>query len=857
MSWLAALGQCASPKSKVKERKPDGSHGRPHNLASLKRRGSLTDVRPSRKVQGSRSFREKIQDTFEGSLRKGKKAGSLEAVGSRSETFGNPDTNMNVSTSLRPRVYKGSASGTLPTGTTEQELAMSKDKFWTNFYNTLPRNRHKDRPKDLSLQDLPTTEGESEIDLTSEKDKDVKTAQKDIQWQGYATSPRTKRKNKTLERMNSAPNTRRSPQKNLTDGENRPGSDGKVSPQVIEVFQEGFDGSPGSEIIIMPRSVSLQEEYWVPATKGGSRVELRKVSQSPDRLGVRRSPVGSPVNLQGHVWVRTKDGAHVELRAIERHNRDIPSPSDSQKTDSSTATYNMTASTLTNMTMVPKFPVEDMLPAGYASSTTQTSNHSLTGSYVSPEEYQANIFDLIQSLNQSPPNPASPEVKRSRQGKHSRSQQEVKQGHRTSPEDSSRFHSEKFIVLGNSSPDGGEYENREQPIFSVRCHVFQIDPETKKNWLPASKTSVAVSYYYDSARNTYRIISVEGSKAIINSTITPNMAFTKTSQKFGQWSDPRANTVYGLGFSTEADLAKFIEKFKEVKEMTRQQLVQSQSPTTVNGTGDDSQSSSSTTTPRETPPNRGFFHTRSSSLTSMREPQQQTEQKENINLKERRNSFNNPGSNGSSSPESQLKYENDRLKLALAQSSANAKKWEIELQTLKNNNARLTAALQESTANVEEWKKQLGGYKDETSRMKKKISELEKSQSSPDQVSSLQTEVTELRDNVDTLQRENQYKDQEVDRLQQRLAEMTTRETANGNLQNKIKVDDVKAMEEENRSLHQKVHDLQQLLQDYRTSQENEKDEVIQLQDHLGSKITELYEFHEQILATLKKESNS
>ena len=64
-------------------------------------------------------------------------------------------------------------------------------------------------------------------------------------------------------------------------------------------------------------------------------------------------------------------------------------------------------------------------------------------------------------------------------------------------------------------------------------------------------------------------------------------------------------------------------------------------------------------------------------------------------------------------------------------------------------------------------------------------------------------------------------------------------------------------MEEENRSLHQKVHELQQLLQDYRTSQENERDEVIQLQDHLGSKITELYEFHEQILATLKKESNS
>ena len=43
-------------------------------------------------------------------------------------------------------------------------------------------------------------------------------------------------------------------------------------------------------------------------------------------------------------------------------------------------------------------------------------------------------------------------------------------------------------------------------------------------------------------------------QAIINSTITPNMTFTKTSHKFGQWADSRANTVYGLGFSTEQQL---------------------------------------------------------------------------------------------------------------------------------------------------------------------------------------------------------------------------------------------------------------------------------------------------------------
>lgn len=34
------------------------------------------------------------------------------------------------------------------------------------------------------------------------------------------------------------------------------------------------------------------------------------------------------------------------------------------------------------------------------------------------------------------------------------------------------------------------------------------------------------------------------------------MTFTKTSHKFGQWADSRANTVYGLGFSSESHLTK-------------------------------------------------------------------------------------------------------------------------------------------------------------------------------------------------------------------------------------------------------------------------------------------------------------
>uniref|UniRef100_A0A8C5RIK2 WH1 domain-containing protein n=1 Tax=Laticauda laticaudata TaxID=8630 RepID=A0A8C5RIK2_LATLA len=63
-------------------------------------------------------------------------------------------------------------------------------------------------------------------------------------------------------------------------------------------------------------------------------------------------------------------------------------------------------------------------------------------------------------------------------------------------------------------------EMGEQPIFTTRAHVFQIDPTTKKNWVPASKQAVTVSYFYDGTRNSYRIISVDGTK--VNPT-TPGM----------------------------------------------------------------------------------------------------------------------------------------------------------------------------------------------------------------------------------------------------------------------------------------------------------------------------------------------
>lgn len=60
---------------------------------------------------------------------------------------------------------------------------------------------------------------------------------------------------------------------------------------------------------------------------------------------------------------------------------------------------------------------------------------------------------------------------------------------------------------------------REQPIFSTRAHVFQIDPSTKKNWVPTSKHAVTVSYFFDSTRNVYRIISLDGSKVRVDVTL--------------------------------------------------------------------------------------------------------------------------------------------------------------------------------------------------------------------------------------------------------------------------------------------------------------------------------------------------
>ncbi|BFY97573.1 hypothetical protein BsWGS_00613 [Bradybaena similaris] len=387
----------------------------------------------------------------------------------------------------------------------------------------------------------------------------------------------------------------------------------------------------------------------------------------------------------------------------------------------------------------------------------------------------------------------------------------------------------------SSTPEPPEERSKdagEQPIFTTKAHVFQIDANTKKDWIPASKSSVSVSFYYDSARNTYRIISVDGSKAVVNSTVTPNMAFTKTSQKFGQWSDLRANTVYGLGFSSEQELSKFIEKFKEIKELTREAAQHKHA--NVNGVMD-----GNITSPQST---RQSLHQRTGSLSSI--------QNETGCMRERRNSFTHGGNNGpsSNSSEAHLKYENDRLKLALSQSSANAKKWEIELQTLKSNNTRLTAALQESTANVDEWKKQLAAFREENMKLKKRLLDQDKGGGG----GSDPLLVSQLSEQIERLRLDSYNKQEEIRRLNSEVQELKARDGPNSSLQSRIQL-----LEEENHSLSVRLQDYQRQLQDTRTSKEQESRELIRLEETLGSRINELYETHKTIVAKLKQDFKS
>ncbi|XP_057188872.1 homer protein homolog 3 [Triplophysa rosa] len=357
------------------------------------------------------------------------------------------------------------------------------------------------------------------------------------------------------------------------------------------------------------------------------------------------------------------------------------------------------------------------------------------------------------------------------------------------------------------------HREREQPIFSTRAHVFQIDPSTKRNWIPASKHAVTVSFFYDANRHAYRIISVGGTKAIINSTVSPNMTFTKTSQKFGQWADSRANTVYGLGFATEQQLHQFAERFKEVKEAARLARERSQEKMEL-----------------------------SNAALSIAAPQDLSDELQSPLAM----CVNGPEDKlfRSQSADITLCSEKERIKKMLSEGSICEMNFEAELFTLQDSNAKLVAALHEANANVEQWKKQLVAYQEETDRLRDQIAELE-AHGAQGPSDMLKDELTQSLEELENLLK---AKDEEIRILQSKKSDLHELEQEREEAIHRIQELEMRNVELERR-VQNAEQNLASALED-RDRAEHEVQRVIQI---LDVKIFDLNDLRQSLVKLISK----
>uniref|UniRef100_A0A8C2I9P6 Homer protein homolog 3-like n=1 Tax=Cyprinus carpio TaxID=7962 RepID=A0A8C2I9P6_CYPCA len=363
----------------------------------------------------------------------------------------------------------------------------------------------------------------------------------------------------------------------------------------------------------------------------------------------------------------------------------------------------------------------------------------------------------------------------------------------------------------------------EQPIFSTRAHVFQIDPATKRNWIPASKHAVTVSFFYDANRHAYRIISVGGTKAIINSTISHNMTFTKTSQKFGQWADSRANTVYGLGFATEQQLHQFAERFKEVREAARLAREKSQDKIELN--------------------------TAALSIAAPQFSQDLCDELQSPPVM----CVNGPEDKlfRSQSADITLSSEKERIKKMLSEGSICEMNLESELFTLQDSNAKLVAALHEANANVEQWKKQLAAYQDETERLRDQVADLEVhgSQGPSDM---LKDELTQSLEELENLLK---AKDEEIRILQSKKSNFHELEQEREEAIHRLQVveDITTELEMRNVDLERRVQNAEQNLASALEDRERAENEVQRVVQILDVKIFDLNDLRQSLVKLISK----
>ncbi|XP_069505267.1 homer protein homolog 3 isoform X2 [Ambystoma mexicanum] len=290
--------------------------------------------------------------------------------------------------------------------------------------------------------------------------------------------------------------------------------------------------------------------------------------------------------------------------------------------------------------------------------------------------------------------------------------------------------------------------------------------------------------------------------AIINSTITPNMTFTKTSQKFGQWADSRANTVYGLGFASEQQLSQFAEKFQEVKEAARLAREKSQDKTELT---------------------HQSLHLGSQQM-----------------LPSPLIGINGPGDEKlfrSQSADTELTTEKERLKKMLSEGSVCEVQWEAEFFSLQDSNNKLVAALHEANANVEQWKKQLAAYQEETERLRQRVSELE---ARGTQEASSTVGAEETGRNVEDLEALLKAREQEIHTLKSQNPEARDLES-----ERDVNLQKLQEAESRNLELERQLRHAEQMLEEVLTEREKMQSEVTKVGEQLDVKLFELSELRQ------------
>jgi homer protein len=376
--------------------------------------------------------------------------------------------------------------------------------------------------------------------------------------------------------------------------------------------------------------------------------------------------------------------------------------------------------------------------------------------------------------------------------------------------------------------------------YSTKAHVFQINTETRNSWLAKGDSAITISFVTTNSTDAsasnkldLKIVAIDDNgKVILESFILPKTIFNKRSQKFGQWTDP-TGMIYGLGFNSEIELNEFVDTFQQLqREMVQSTMEQSTTPASVGKTDNwvkmqHPQQQQITNTSSEmishdyTPKistkgvDAGNGVQYSNALMNQHNVHQQVRRQQQMSDGDQNNNgVNGNGiryprsqsmfgvqpkqeNHGGLTPETetspvsqnewqireQLKYENERLKQALEESSKNAGVWQNELLNLRTNNVKLTQALQESKAHVEEWEKELLSLRDENKELKLRIMALESSEN-PEKNDEYNSELQKYKNYVVEVQQELRKKENEIEDLQQSMADLklktTSRDDQNG-----------------------------------------------------------------------------